>query len=212
MRKLTTFFAVGAMAFTTNGLLTQATHAATPTQLADKDGNANDKVTGDAREVVANALDHAVAGDLQSLLKQDVGAHDRDRINKNLKNADETKYKEYADKFKDKWKKKYGSDFNAASHSGFTHAFDVDRGKDSSHADVKISGSGVKDPVYLHTIKEKIGKWVIALPDSLSGDTFGDKMLDAVKGLADDNEWPNNVDEAYRHAAGHMLRPLQYKK
>jgi hypothetical protein len=211
VRSLTIVLAAGAIAFTTNGLLPGATHAAAPVQLADKDhGNASDSATGDARDVVANALDHAVAGDLQSLLKEDVGAKDRDRINKNLNISDGAKFREYTENFKKKWKKKYGSDFDAAGHSGFAKAFDVDKGKESNRADVKISGSGVKEPVYLHMLKEKNGKWVIALPDSLSGDNFADKMIDAAKGLADDNDWPNSVDEGYRHAASHMLRPLQY--
>ncbi|HTL29907.1 MAG TPA: hypothetical protein VL282_11830 [Tepidisphaeraceae bacterium] len=207
MHRFTILCAAGAIACSTFALFHQTALA------ADKDqGNASKDVRNDARQVVANALDHAVAGDLDSLLKEDVGSHDRDRIGKGMKKVDETKYKEYTDKFKDNWKKKYGRDFDAAGHSSAANAFDVDKGKDDSRADVKISGSGVKEPVYLHVHKEKNGKWVIALPDTLSGDTFADKMLDAAKGLADDNDWPNSVDEAYRHAASHMLRPLQYKK
>jgi hypothetical protein len=215
MRTFPTLHTAGVLLVSAPASMPHTAHAAAPIQLADKDkdnGNASDKTSDDARDVVANALDHAVAGDLQSLLKEDVGAHDRDRINKDLNISDESKFREYTTKFKTNWKKKYGSDFDAAGHRGFTKAFDVDKGKEANRADVKVSGSGVKEPVYLHMLKEKNGKWVIALPDSLSGDTFADKMMDAAKGLANDNDWPNSVDEGYRHAASHMLRPLQYKK
>lgn len=209
MRSLTVALAAGAVAFSTIAMLHRPAQAATPVQLADKGDKASKDVSNDAREVIAKAIDHAAAGDLQSLLKENVGSHDRERISKDLK--DEAKYKEAADKFRGAWKKKYGSDFGAAEHSRFANAFAVDSGKDENHADVKIEGSGVKEPLYLHVHKEKSGEWVIALPDSLSGESFSSNMTEQMQKLADEKDWPNSVDEGYRHAAAQILRPLQYK-
>jgi hypothetical protein len=214
MRTLVISLAAGAVLVSTCALVRANPPTVAPVPLAkdkDHDKAAKDEANA-ARAVIAQAVDHAVAGDLRSLLKENVGQRDRDRIEKELNKSDEDKFREAADRFRGEWKKRYGSEFNAAEHSRFANAFDVDQGKDESHLDVKIAGTGAKDTLYLHLHREKLGEWKIALPDSMSGDKFASDMVSAMDHLRDMKNLPNSVDEAYRATASEVLRPLQYSK
>ena len=187
---VSTLLCVGAGPMRSN--IAGITHAPQPIALDDRDGKykTDDEHARDIRWLLADISDRAANDDGWNRVSDWLSSKDRHRIEDGIAAAKTGDYAKYAHAFREAWKKKYDSNFNAHKNmddiTGVKIEFMTDGGVKMATATFPAFG-GMK-PFEMRLQLEAKDKWRIEVPNSLDAQKYVDGLQDGLKNIVDRKE------------------------
>ena len=213
MRKALTYVAAGALALSAAGAV--PTFGAEPNrgearrELAEARFEAKEEAA--IRNTIAKAVDRGLSEKGMTEILSAVDHADRERIEKHLQKADETAYKQAAEKFQNAWKLNHRHPFDAQKHMEFLNEAKITSEQQGQRALVSLPGARDVKPFVLHLQRDKLNEWRIDPSDRLTGQELERDMLRAIRDLNErGGKTVSEVNHAYKQAAAEILRPLAY--
>ena len=178
------------------------------------DANVSD--TARIKDTLASAAEAALTRDRVNDLVSRLAEPDRTRVGQ-LDGAAAAELNPLVERFRSQWQAKYNAPFGIGDDENavFQHAkittTATGEGQQQKRANVVLPSFRGMPELNLTLINEgsTLDAWRIDAPDSLTGDALRNSLTAEIRKLEEfATAWPEDVNEAYRLVAHHVLSPL----
>ena len=170
------------------------------------DANVSDSAR--IRDTLASTIEAALTRDRLRDLVERLAQPDRTRIGQ-VDDAAASELNQRVDRFRSQWQAKYNAAFDIKDENGVFHAQITTTGADQKRqAKVVLPSFRGMPEVTLSLVNEgtALDAWRIDAPDTLGADSLRTTLTAEIRKLEEFSAaWPEDVNEAYRLVAHHVL-------